>query len=91
MKNLMTRYGVSVDFVADALIPNPLIAVAKGTYDMYQSPSIKEIKDHMDKVDGLEKKIKNTEDEIFQIGTRIRSSVDKRDDLVRTWRYLKNK
>ncbi|MDH5722921.1 MAG: hypothetical protein OEY94_06335 [Alphaproteobacteria bacterium] len=91
MKNLMSEYGVSVDFIADAFIPNPYLAVAKGMTDYMNAPSIKDIKNHMDKVDRLEKTIKNTEDEIFHIGTKIRQSVDIRDDLVRKWRYLKNK
>lgn len=87
MKNMMTKYGVSLDYVADAFIPNPLLAIAKGSGDILGSPSAKRIEEMMKKIQKKEMEISKLEQKIMELGQKIRSLVFQRDDLVQDWRY----
>ncbi len=88
MKNKMTSYGVSRDFVADAFVPNPVAAIAKGTSDFLGASSAREIENLMDEISEIKDRISGKESEIMGIGREINALTREKEDLVAEWRYL---
>lgn len=86
LKNKMTQYGVSLDFVTDAFIPNPFLAIAKATSDYISAPKANEIESSMQRIADLEEKIQDKNVELMRYGSEIRELVFEKDDLVRQWR-----
>lgn len=89
MKNKMTKYGVSVDLVANFLTPNIYRKVFQAGFEMAKAPDVEEIVSLMKKIEMFENEVNALEKEIFSIGIEIRRYINHRDDLVRDWRYLK--
>ncbi|MCB1650743.1 MAG: hypothetical protein KDI46_01690 [Alphaproteobacteria bacterium] len=87
VKNMMTSYGVSIDFIADAFIPNSYLAIAKGGYDLSQAPKASEIENAMNRIKVMKKEVKNKENEIMNIGMQIRSLTIEKEDLIQKWRF----
>ena len=87
LKNKMTRYGVSKDFIIDALVPNKIAAILKAGSDVIGAPEAREIENLMIQVQKLKKIIKTKEKDIIKEGLQIRPLMLQRDELVKDWRF----
>ncbi|MEZ5814994.1 MAG: hypothetical protein R3E13_09820 [Alphaproteobacteria bacterium] len=66
LKNKMTEFGVSIDFITDALVPSRFTAILKAGSDAIGAPSASEIERLMNQVFRMEKEIESKEKDVMR-------------------------
>lgn len=88
MKNMMVKYGVSLDFIADTFMPNPALSILKSLSDLVGAPQARDIEKMMNAISSFEKEIEKIEKDIMAVGLKLRRLQTQREDLVREMRFL---